>query len=819
MILAANSADTVAPEIQLAGWELLQEHEGWTAVAVSLVVLMVALTIWMYRRERHSVGGVTLAGLLALRLIAIAGVVAMLLGPERRTAETVTRPSKVVVLVDSSLSMALANSEIKPSELAESDRAKALDNRTTAAKRLLTDGGLLKQLLQTHQVHVAATSTASNSRLYGESSDQAEVTGDEDETPNETPKLDSSTLAEFIRPVDAQTRLAEAIDQTIEEFTGQPLAGIVLLTDGQNNAGPDPIAASANAAGRNVPLATIGFGPLKAGMNVIVRELIAPRRAIPGDEIELTASIELTGETPRPDAENTTLTLFRRLESEPEEAAVLLASETVGLKTGATKTVRFKVTPETAASYLYSVRAEPIKNETRLGDNRRRARVEVIDRETTVLLWAGGPGRDYQFLRNRLKRDDSFFVDVLLQSSSRAATQDARSVLQQFPETLDALDEYDVLVAIDPDWSVLSESQIDNVQQWMSRRGGGLYFAPGPVNTPRWSQRTTSETLKSILPVTLPDRLALLAPAAIDGNRKPVTAKITRAGGEAQYLWLTETGSTSNEAWESLPGFYRISQVASTKPGTTVLAETASTDGAKNTPLFAEQFYGVGRSFYSGTTELWRLRSENPDYFDRLSTGLLRHLAEGRLLAANRGGSLLFDRESYQLGDTLRLRAILPDAQHAEDLRADLVDPHGNASRVNLKKSEAEAGVWVTSLPGNIQGTYEAVLEMGAPTALTAQTEVAAPAAERDRPLRNVALLQEIASAGGGYYYTDPKEVAEGTSAAPPLADLFPSREESRLVYGKPDEQFALRWSQGLLAVICGSLFLEWLTRRLTRLA
>ena len=46
-----------------------------------------------------------------------------------------------------------------------------------------------------------------------------------------------------------------------------------------------------------------------------------------------------------------------------------------------------------------------------------RVAVEVIDRKTRVLLFASGPMRDCQFLRNQLHRDKTMVVDVLLQTA------------------------------------------------------------------------------------------------------------------------------------------------------------------------------------------------------------------------------------------------------------------------------------------------------------------------------------------------------------------------------------------------------------------
>ena len=50
-------------------------------------------------------------------------------------------------------------------------------------------------------------------------------------------------------------------------------------------------------------------------------------------------------------------------------------------------------------------------------------------------------------------------------------------------------------------------------------------------------------------------------------------------------------------------------------------------------------------------------------------------------------------------------------------------------------------------------------------------------------------------------------------------AELIESRAETKVLHGKPDEKFTERVNQALLVVICGALCLEWLLRRLMKLA
>ncbi len=72
-----------------------------------------------------------------------------------------------------------------------------------------------------------------------------------------------------------------------------------------------------------------------------------------------------------------------------------------------------------------------------------------------MLLFAGGPTREYQFLRNQLKRDRDSVVDVYLQTDLEGISQDARKILDTFPSTMEELAEYDAIVAFDPDWREL----------------------------------------------------------------------------------------------------------------------------------------------------------------------------------------------------------------------------------------------------------------------------------------------------------------------------------------------------------------------------
>lgn len=805
MIIAQESAlDTPKFLYEWTSWDALQLNApALFATGLGLLFVLLLTVVW-HLRERHALSPLLGAWLLLLRTVAIAGVVVFLLGLQRRSVETVTRPSRVVVLVDASASMAM------PAELDSSNQAPR--SRAEAARDLFVDNELLEKLAETHTVTVATSDRVA-----------ASVRRSEKDSAGSTEPV---AWPEFA-PTAPATRLGDRINEVLDVFAGEPLAGVIVVTDGQNNAGTSASVSAASALERGTTVMTVGFGPKLARANVIVRELVAPSRAYPNDEIELTAMVEIAGEP----TGNPSFSLYRRAVDSPVESDELLASKGPGdgselnasKASGSDKqsyAVRFKTRPDQAGRYVYSVVASDLPDEAHLDDNRREAVVEVVDQTTTVLLWAGGPNRDFRFLRNQLKRDDSFVVDVLLQTASGAASQDARAVLSELPATAEELNEYDVLVAFDPDWSQVTEQQCELIEQWVSRDGAGLYFAPGQVNTPKWFQRGPTERVKRLLPVVLPDRLSLLDPSG--GTRppsQPLPMRLTRAGGSAEFLLIDNDREASEIAWQLFDGFYRVGVTSSLRPGATVYADVSDPIAGENRPVFVEQYYGAGRVFYCGVNELWRLRAHDTDYFNTLWTKLLRRLSQGRLSAGASGGRLLFERDRYELGSTLALRTLLPNRTSDDPVRAQVIPPRGEPFSLELAPSVSQPQVYAATFEANVAGRYEALVQTVDGTRLVALAEVAAPVAEREKPIRNEAALQEIALAGGGWYYPNTDAVLNGADPSPPLADAIPSREEVRTIYGKSDLEFAEQLSQILLGVIAGALLLEWLSRRLASLA
>ena len=119
------------------------------------------------------------------------------------------------------------------------------------------------------------------------------------------------------------------------------------------------------------------------------------------------------------------------------------------------------------------------------------------------------------------------------------------------------------------------------------------------------------------------------------------------------------------------------------------------------------------------------------------------------------------------------------------------------------------------------EGDYHIELTLpasGEEVVLRRDVRVRIPNLEIERPQRNEALLSDLAKSTRGSYYVG-MAAAAGRERIPSLASRLPNMDRETFLPGTPDRQFEQQLMSWLLALICGALCLEWLVRRLNKLA
>ena len=89
--------------------------------------------------------------------------------------------------------------------------------------------------------------------------------------------------------------MGQALRQVVNEEHSQPVSGVVVFSDGQQNAGIEPASALAAAREANMTFYTVGIGSDRQTVNVRVSDFVAPARAYPGDKYTATGYLQAQG--------------------------------------------------------------------------------------------------------------------------------------------------------------------------------------------------------------------------------------------------------------------------------------------------------------------------------------------------------------------------------------------------------------------------------------------------------------------------------------------------------------------------------------------
>ena len=663
-------------------------------------------------------------------------------------------------------------------------------------------------------------------------SDPDEESSDELDEPSSTKVLDWS---EALAASASQSRIGDAIASVLASHDPTTLAGIVVLTDGQNNGGKAVSAATANARRNEVAVYPVGLGSSEPPTNVRVVDLDAPRRVYPNDRFSVSAVLQATGGSTL----EVTVQLIDGLDSTATEGGEQSAmpTEIIDAKTinlsgdGSLSVMKFELEPASVGRRRLAVRVVPPPGDQNEKDNSRDARYEVVSRRLRVLTIAGGPTREYRFVRNLFFREQSIELDTWLQTGQKGMSQDADRMLTEFPATAAELFEYDAIAMFDPDWMAIPAEALELLDRWLASQAGGLVLVGGPVYHPQWLRLRTdprSNVIAGFFPVTF-STSGLGLSSGRDGGETGWTPEFTPESRRAEFLWVTDEPQSSFEAWAAFGGVYDYVGAKSAKPAAKVYARFSdpTTEIGDSLPVYlASQFYGAGRVYFQGSGEMWRMRRESDTYFDSYYTKLIRWVCEGRLLRDSNRGVLLVDNPRAMVGDTITVRAVLTDEQFepltVPEVRAKLLTPSG-ISDVSLTpiQGESRPGTYSGRFVVREAGNHELRLTLGDALdeqVLRQNVQVRLPTIELERPQRNDAELETLASFTGGEYL--PVSVATTDKAIlTTLSESIQPQPQTTVLPGTPDPVFAERRNASLLWLLATVLTMEWVIRRLHRLA
>jgi hypothetical protein len=343
------------------------------------------------------------------------------------------------------------------------------------------------------------------------------------------------------------------------------------------------------------------------------------------------------------------------------------------------------------------------------------------------------------------------------------------------------------------------------------------------ANTPDSPEAQEYKPVLDLLPVHL--ALGGFDIVSTISSDKGFPIEFTKDGEQAGFLQLEDDPEGSKMVWNRFPGIYRCYPTAGAKPAATVYAHSSdprflSKDGQPI--LLASQFYGAGRVLYLGSAELWRIRGISDEYFDRFFIRAIREVAQGRMKQGNQRLLLMPERKNYYLRQTVRVRARVFDRQlnplQAPNVTMRVFEPDGRemVPAIKLLKDPNRAGEYVQDFVVTQRGPYRLELvdpedpeAVSASSVETEEIEVTVPRLESENTQQNVKYLRDLVVDTSGDYV--PPE-----TAAEIVPTLLPDVGEQVAVDISSRPLWDKAW---VMYVLIGLLSLEWLTRKLLKLA
>ena len=559
-------------------------------------------------------------------------------------------------------------------------------------------------------------------------------------------------------PGGTETRLGEALEQFLRKERNTPVSGVVVISDFGLNAGASPDAALELARESHIPIYTIGVGSERKPVDVRVADFNVPSRVFPGERYSVEGSIQgygMKGQAVRVEL------LLRDGAAAKDPArrgqgALVDSVEKILLGDGEAVPVRFELPPSELGHHVLCLRVKAVPGGYDASDKFLEGAMDVSDHKTHVLLLAGGPNRDYRYLDTLLYRDKSVVVDVLLQSGKTGMSQEAENILEEFPSKRQEMAEYDCLVAFDPDWKELNGEQIDALFDWVDQDHGGMIVVAGAVNAARategWVEDPEMLKIRRLYPVEFNRGLDTRGNLMYN-SEEPSALEFTREGLQAAYLWLGDSALASQATWSQFNGVYSFCPVRDKKAGATVLArfgDPRMSQGVRHSrsqPIYmAVHRFSASPVLYIGSAETWRLRRVDPALFDQFWTKCIRFVAQEHLRRQSSRGSLSIDRDRYNVGSSVEVRAALKNSSllplTAPSVTLDVIRDGVDRQGVSMPADPSREGRFVVQLPVVRPGDYRLELKVpGTADEWLHQTfRGVVPKLEEENPQRNVAL-------------------------------------------------------------------------------
>ncbi|MFO1439379.1 MAG: hypothetical protein U1F81_13755 [Verrucomicrobiaceae bacterium] len=658
---------------------IVWQNLNLTWLAAGVVILVLGLLIVGYWRS--PVRGWKRLAALFCKTAALALLALCLLDPLSTRSMPKKGENEVVVLVDASASLDLAETVGAETRASQVQKALVAGNDDAAWIRALGEDFRLRLM-------TAGSQTVSMPHFRGLKFD--------------------GTRSDFARTL-----------MTLRSG-GTNLAAVVVVSDGNAT---DASAWKTEAKG--APIFTVLAGQKTPQPDLSIEEATVATSPFEDAPVTITARVAGSGKA--------TLQVL----GEDKKA---VATEKVTLNGNAAQTVRLRVpvAKPGVSFYRLELKGEDTQEAT-LANNTRLLAADRGAGPYRVLYVTGRPNWEYKFLRRAIAGDDDIQMPALVRIAKREpkfewrgkagesvnplfrgfgakdgeeaqrydqpviirlGTKDAKELSDGFPKAAeDFFAEFRAIILDDIEAQFFTQEQMNLIERFVSERGGALMMLGGQECFRSGGYDNTP--IGRMLPVYLDQ--AASGPAIGDAR-----FNLTREGWLESWMRLRADREEDEKRLTTMAAFHSVNPAFSIKPGASILATVS--DAQNSYPAVAVQRFGEGRvgGVFIGDFWRWGLHDEESHKdMDRLWRQMMRWLVVDVADAVTFSSEIdAADRERVKLAVRVRDRAFKPNSDAI--VKIEVTQPDGTKSQLFAEPSLKEPGLFETEFFASKPGNYRA---------------------------------------------------------------------------------------------------------------
>jgi len=372
------------------------------------------------------------------------------------------------------------------------------------------------------------------------------------------------------------TDLATALKLLQEQNINQYLTGIILLSDGINNLGENPLR---YAEELNIPIYPVSVGKVVEQNDVVISKLMTNQITYANNEVPVDVTIKASG---YPD---------KKIKVDLLKNSQIIDSKYVEVSDELEAQIRLKFTPTEPGFQKYRVQTPVLENELTVKNNQKSFYVKVLKSRMKILYLTGAPGADFYFIKRILKAEKNFETDSWVAKKNQGFYQG------NFPTDLNKLKDYDCIILQNFPPKKYSTRVISTLKNFLkSEQIPILFIAGNNINYQALSQ--LADYLPIIFPVHDFNEFMVEPVLTVKGRIHPVTR--------------IEDDEFENQAlWQDIPPIFYSTQNIRIYPGAEILlaAEPIQKNFRltnKTLPLVVSKKFGNHKSLMISGYEIWR---------------------------------------------------------------------------------------------------------------------------------------------------------------------------------------------------------------------